>query len=158
MSDKDILLVEDNPDDVELTRIAFAESGSAYRLIVVTDGAQAVDYLLARGAHAGRDPNECPCSWTSTCPSSTPRVAGVRNPAPDPAVVCDPSAEPTTGPCVTPRQQLHQKPVEFERSWKWCAVAVLLDINPPRRLRRPATGGHRRGNASRAGTGSSWWR
>lgn len=60
MSDKDILLVEDNPDDVELTRIAFAEAGASYRLIVVSDGAEAVDYLLARGAHAARDPNELP--------------------------------------------------------------------------------------------------
>ena len=32
MSQKDILLVEDNPDDVELTRIAFAEANVANRL------------------------------------------------------------------------------------------------------------------------------
>ena len=52
--DKDILLVEDNPDDVELTRIAFAEAGLDHRLEVVSDGAQALDYLLGRGAYAHR--------------------------------------------------------------------------------------------------------
>ena len=58
--DKDILLVEDNPDDVELTRIAFAEADLDSRLEVVRDGAEALDYLFARGAHAGRDPARLP--------------------------------------------------------------------------------------------------
>jgi two-component system response regulator len=58
--DKDILLVEDNPDDVELTRIAFAEAQLDSRLDVVRDGAEALDYLFARGAHAGRDPAKLP--------------------------------------------------------------------------------------------------
>lgn len=57
---KEILLVEDNPDDVELTRIAFAESKIANNLVVVPDGAEALDYLFARGAHAGRDPADLP--------------------------------------------------------------------------------------------------
>ena len=57
---KDILLVEDNPDDVELTRLAFDEAGVANQLVVVGDGAQALDYLFARGAHAGRDPSDLP--------------------------------------------------------------------------------------------------
>ena len=42
---KEILLVEDNPDDAELTRIAFAEAGVDYRLHVVGDGVQALAYL-----------------------------------------------------------------------------------------------------------------
>src|SRR3546814_10870743 len=57
MSQKDILLVEDNPDDVELTRIAVAEANVANRLEVVGDGAQALDYLFARGEYAHRDPD-----------------------------------------------------------------------------------------------------
>lgn len=57
---KEILLVEDNPDDVELTRIAFAEAKIANNLVVVPDGAEALDYLFARGAHAGRDPADLP--------------------------------------------------------------------------------------------------
>ncbi|CAN5701362.1 response regulator [soil metagenome] len=54
MSDKPILLVEDNPDDVELTRIAFAEAKIANPLVVVGDGAEALDYLFGRGQHADR--------------------------------------------------------------------------------------------------------
>jgi CheY-like chemotaxis protein len=54
MTNQDILLVEDNPDDVELTRIAFAEAGIDGRLAVVRDGAEALDYLFARGAYADR--------------------------------------------------------------------------------------------------------
>ncbi len=61
MSDeKDILLVEDNLDDVELTRIAFTEAGLDHRLRVVNDGAAALDYLFARGQYADRDPLELP--------------------------------------------------------------------------------------------------
>ncbi len=60
MAQKDILLVEDNPDDVELTRLAFEEANVANRMIVVRDGAEALDYLFARGQYAGRDPQELP--------------------------------------------------------------------------------------------------
>ena len=60
MSNKEILLVEDNPDDVELTRIAFAEAKIANELIVMGDGAQALDYLFARGAYSDRDPTDLP--------------------------------------------------------------------------------------------------
>ena len=60
MTGFDILLVEDNPDDVELTRLAFVEAGEPHRLHVVSDGAEAVDYLLARGRHADRDGADLP--------------------------------------------------------------------------------------------------
>jgi len=50
-----ILLVEDNADDVELTRMAFARSNVANRLVVVHDGAEALDYLFGTGAYAGKD-------------------------------------------------------------------------------------------------------
>jgi CheY-like chemotaxis protein len=49
-----ILLVEDNPDDEELTRLAFDESNILNRLEVVRDGAEALDYLFTAGAWAGR--------------------------------------------------------------------------------------------------------
>lgn len=55
-----LLLVEDNPDDVELTRLAFAEHQIADRLVVVRDGAEALDYLFATGAHAGRSTDLAP--------------------------------------------------------------------------------------------------
>ena len=60
MADQHILLVEDNPDDEELTRIAFAEAKVANRLEVVRDGQEALDYLFAEGTHAGRDPSDLP--------------------------------------------------------------------------------------------------
>jgi CheY-like chemotaxis protein len=48
-----ILLVEDNPADVEITRRALRASGGPAELIVVRDGQEAVDYLLRQGPHAG---------------------------------------------------------------------------------------------------------
>lgn len=60
MSNHTILLIEDNPDDAELTRIAFAEAGIDSQLVVVGDGAEALDYLFARGAHAGRNAADLP--------------------------------------------------------------------------------------------------
>ena len=58
--EKVILLVEDNPDDAELARIAFEEANVANRLVVARDGVEALDYLFARGMHAGRDPHDLP--------------------------------------------------------------------------------------------------
>lgn len=55
-----LLLVEDNPDDVELTRRAFARSSVLSQLVVARDGEEALDYLLATGAHAGRDSLDLP--------------------------------------------------------------------------------------------------
>lgn len=52
---KPILLVEDNPNDLELTLIALERSQLANEVIVVRDGADALDYLHARGAYAGRE-------------------------------------------------------------------------------------------------------
>jgi two-component system response regulator len=50
-----ILLVEDGADDVELARRAFAKSNTANTIVVARDGAEALEYLFATGAHAGRD-------------------------------------------------------------------------------------------------------
>jgi CheY-like chemotaxis protein len=52
---KPILLVEDNPHDIELTLIALERSQLANEVIVVRDGADALDYLHMRGAFAERD-------------------------------------------------------------------------------------------------------
>ena len=51
---KPILLVEDNPKDLELTLIALERSQLANDVIVVEDGAEALDYLYRRNAYAGR--------------------------------------------------------------------------------------------------------
>ncbi|WP_341520157.1 response regulator [Pseudomonas sp. G.S.17] len=51
---KPILLVEDNPHDLELTLIALERSQLANEVIVVRDGADALDYLFRRNAYAQR--------------------------------------------------------------------------------------------------------
>ena len=56
----EILLVEDNPNDVELTLHAFKKQKLANRIQVVRDGAEALDYLFATGEFAGRDINQHP--------------------------------------------------------------------------------------------------
>ncbi len=55
-----ILLVEDNPDDVELTRRAFHKNKIANNLAVVGDGVEALDYLFRQGAHATRPVEDMP--------------------------------------------------------------------------------------------------
>jgi two-component system response regulator len=54
MAPKIILLVEDNPDDEELARIALQENNISDQLVVARDGAEALDYVFATGAHTGR--------------------------------------------------------------------------------------------------------
>ncbi|MGO3127271.1 MAG: response regulator [Luteimonas sp.] len=60
MSDHTILLIEDNPDDAELTRIAFTEAAIDSQLVVVGDGAEALDYLFAQGKYAARNAADLP--------------------------------------------------------------------------------------------------
>ena len=55
-----ILLVEDNADDVELTLRAFRKSDLVTNVTVVRDGVEALDYLLATGDHAERSARELP--------------------------------------------------------------------------------------------------
>src|SRR5436853_7068651 len=50
-----ILLVEDNPDDEALTLRALKQNKIQNEVAVARDGAEALDYLFARGAYAGRD-------------------------------------------------------------------------------------------------------
>lgn len=60
MTSKYMLLIEDNPDDIELTLRAFKKSNVANPIQVVRDGAEAIDFLFGEGAHAGRDVDELP--------------------------------------------------------------------------------------------------
>jgi len=55
MTKRMILLVEDNPDDEALTLRALKQNKIQNEVAVARDGAEALDYLFARGAYAGRD-------------------------------------------------------------------------------------------------------
>ena len=56
----EILLVEDNPTDVELTLRALKKNNLANKVHVVTDGAEALEFIFASGAYEGRDINRRP--------------------------------------------------------------------------------------------------
>lgn len=55
MGNKTILIVEDNPDDVELVLMALQSKHITNKIDVVTDGEQALDYLFFRGEYADRN-------------------------------------------------------------------------------------------------------
>jgi len=60
MSKRNILLVEDNPDDVALTLRALKKNNIANEVIMAKDGVEALEYLFGEGAYAGRDPTRVP--------------------------------------------------------------------------------------------------
>ena len=144
MSNKDILLVEDNPDDVELTRIAFAEAKIANDLVVVNDGAEALDFLFARGKFADRDPADLPSIVLLDL--NLPKVDGrevlqaIRaneSTRSLPVVVLTTSAEPfdVEASYALGVNSYIQKPVDFDR-FVWAVKQVglyWLVLNQPAR-------------------------
>lgn len=60
MKNRYILLVEDNPDDEELTLLGLKKSGILNEIHVVRDGEDALHFLFAEGKYKGRDPNKLP--------------------------------------------------------------------------------------------------
>jgi two-component system response regulator len=60
MQENTILLVEDNPDDEALALRAFRNSEHVSRVVVVRDGAEALDYLFGAGQYSGRDTRDQP--------------------------------------------------------------------------------------------------
>ena len=60
IANRTILLVEDNPDDEELTLRALSRNNIGNHVVVVRDGQEAIDWLEATGPHAGRDVNHIP--------------------------------------------------------------------------------------------------
>lgn len=60
MNIKTVLLVEDNPDDVQLTKRAFQQNNISNELIVVNDGVEAMEYLEKAGAAAAEGTGALP--------------------------------------------------------------------------------------------------
>lgn len=59
-AEKTILLVEDTEDDIMLALRAFKKARILNEVAIARDGAEAIDYLLCQGAHAGRDKRAVP--------------------------------------------------------------------------------------------------
>lgn len=57
---KKVLLVEDNEEDVDLTLLSFKANNLGNEVVVVRDGAEAIDYLFCTGKFAGRDISDMP--------------------------------------------------------------------------------------------------
>jgi len=55
MSERYILLVEDNPDDEELTLLSLRKNSLAHDIVVVRDGVEAIEFLFGNGQYAQRD-------------------------------------------------------------------------------------------------------
>jgi two-component system, response regulator len=60
VEEKIILLVEDNPDDVDLTLRAFKQNNIFNKVVVARDGVEALEYLMGTGMYAGRDVKDLP--------------------------------------------------------------------------------------------------
>lgn len=60
MVENNILLVEDNPDDEDLTLRALEQNRIKNAVVVARDGAEALDYLFGTGKYTGRDTNLLP--------------------------------------------------------------------------------------------------
>jgi CheY-like chemotaxis protein len=60
MNDGPILLVEDNPDDVILTKRALKDNNIVNEIILARDGVEALEYFRGEGAHEGRDTSIMP--------------------------------------------------------------------------------------------------
>ena len=54
LEDVEILLVEDNPKDLELSLVALEKSQLANEVVIARDGAEALDYLRCQGAYTAR--------------------------------------------------------------------------------------------------------
>jgi len=60
MTERYILLVEDNPDDEELTLLSLRKNNLAHEIVVVRDGVEAIEFLFGNGQYSGRDISRSP--------------------------------------------------------------------------------------------------
>ena len=75
MKSKTILLIEDNPSDIDLTKRALEKGRIANALMVVSDGQEALDYLFGTGEYAGRDSSDFPA--LTLLDLKMPKVSGL---------------------------------------------------------------------------------
>jgi CheY-like chemotaxis protein len=87
MSEKTIMVVEDNPDDEEFTVRALRRANVSNEIVVTRDGREALDYLFGEGSHAGRDMESMPA--VILLDLKLPRINGIE-------VLRRVRAEPTT--------------------------------------------------------------
>ena len=60
MNNKPILLVEDNPSDIDLTKRAFVKGNIQNEIIVVEDGQEALDFIFCKGQYVHREKDQLP--------------------------------------------------------------------------------------------------
>jgi two-component system response regulator len=138
-----ILLVEDNPDDVELTVHAFRNRRIANEIVVARDGVEALDYLFGTGKHAGAIP---PLPAVVILDLNLPKIPGVEvlkriRAAPRtallPVVVLTTSAEQVDvlGSYRNGCNAYVQKPVSFDEFMEATGTLglfwLLLNVRPP---------------------------
>jgi two-component system response regulator len=75
LKSKTILLIEDNPSDIDLTKRALEKGRIANALMVVSDGQEALDYLFGTGEYAGRDSSDFPA--LTLLDLKMPKVSGL---------------------------------------------------------------------------------
>lgn len=71
-----ILLVEDNPNDIDLTRRAIARARLVNELVVAEDGVEALDYIFGTGAYTGRDVSDQPA--LTLLDINLPKISGLQ--------------------------------------------------------------------------------
>ena len=75
MSNKTILLIEDNSSDIELTVRALEKGRIANNLVVASDGQEALDYIFGKGEYEGRDSSDLPA--LTLLDLKLPKVSGL---------------------------------------------------------------------------------
>jgi two-component system response regulator len=124
MPEKLILLVEDNPDDEELTLMAIKQSRVLCEVVVTRDGEEALDYLFGTGKFAGPGPSHQP--YLVLLDLNLPKVGGLEvleRLRADPRTQCVPVVVLTSsseGKDIQASYRLGansyvRKPVQFER-------------------------------------------
>lgn len=138
----DILLVEDDPNDAELTTRALNKNNLANRVFLVTDGEEALEFIFSTGKYSDRDPHFPP--KVIFLDLKLPKMSGIevlRKVKSDPVTKTIPIVVVTSSQesndvkeCYTLGVNSYvQKPIEFENFVKAICEAGLywLVINKP---------------------------